>query len=224
MGKKTNPAAIRIDFNGWTNVAWFGTKKTYGQNIYEDHVIRTSVAKSFPNEVIGNVTIERSFGNCVVFLHTHRPGFLIGEKGINIEKLQEKIKTLIGKIVKINIVEIFKPEASAQLICDQLVQALINRSDYKRLAKSCVRFAMKSPSVKGISITIAGRLNGASIARVEKFKDGSVSLQTFRDKIIYVKKGAKTIFGICGVKVFVSYHSANSFNLGGKYVNAAKGS
>jgi small subunit ribosomal protein S3 len=218
MGKKTHPAAIRIDFSGWQNSVWFAKGKTFVNNIKEDYFIRKLAYEFYESGIVCNVTIERSVGNTIVSLHTHRPGILIGEKGVNIENLRKKVLEKVGVNVKINVIEVYRPEANAQFICDQIVKQLVNRSDYKRTAKSCLKFAMKSSIVKGISIIISGRLNGASISRIERFRQGSVALQTFRDKIVYCKKAAKTIYGICGVKVFVSYHQ-NSY-IGGKDVES----
>ena len=219
MGKKTNPAAIRIDFTGWQNSVWFAKGKQFVDGIKEDYFIRKIAYDFYESGIVCNVIIERTFGNIVLSLHTHRPGILIGEKGANVEKLRKKILAVVGVNVKINVVEVYRPEANAQFICDQIVKQLINRADYKKTAKTCIRFAMKSSIVKGISVIISGRLGGASIARVERFKQGSVAMQTFRDRVIYCNKQAKTIYGICGVKVFVSYHS-NNF-LGGKDVDVA---
>lgn len=221
MGKKTHPAAVRIDINGWQNSVWFAKGKSFVDGIKEDYIIRQIAYSFYESGIVCNVTIERSAGSVVVSLHTHRPGILIGEKGANIESLRKKILEKSGVNTKINVIEVYRPEANAQFICDQIVKQLIGRADYKRTAKSCVKFAMKSPIVKGISVIISGRLGGASIARIERFRQGSVSLQTFRDKIVYCKKSAKTIFGICGVKVFISYNTNFYFSGGGKDVNVS---
>jgi len=161
----------------------------------------------YSDGILSNVTIERNSGSVIVFLHTHRPGVIIGEKSSQLDKFKAKVFKSLGINIKVNITEVYKPEASPQFICDQVVKQLVNRGDYKRTAKNCIKFAMKSSIVKGILIFIGGRLGGASIARIEKFRKGSVAMQTFRDKIIYCNKQAKTIFGICGVKVFVSYNN-----------------
>lgn len=208
MGKKTNPAAIRIDFTGWKNSIWF-TRRSLKTNIVADHQIRESSFKHFGDSMICDVTIERTGDNAVVSLHTHRPSAVLDEG--KVDKLKEKLKKHYNLDVKINIVEVFKPEASAQFICDQIVKQLENRGDYKKTAKNLIKFAMKSSSVKGISVIMSGRLGGAAIARTERLRQGSVSMQTFRDKIVFVKKPAQTIYGICGVKVFVSYHQFTNF-------------
>lgn len=208
MGKKTHPAAIRIDFTGWKNSVWF-CRRSLQKNIVADFNIRESIAKHFSDSMICEVTIERTGDNAIVSLHTHRPSAVLAEN--QVEKLKEKLKKNHDLDVKFNIVEVFKPEASAQFICDQIVKQLENRGDYKKMAKNLIKFAMKSSSVKGISVIMSGRLGGAAIARTERLRQGSVSMQTFRDKIVYVKKPAQTIYGICGVKVFVSYHQFTNF-------------
>lgn len=233
MGKKAHPAGIRIDFNGWKDSVWFD-RKNLAKGIKEDFFIRKIAFNFYKNEILCNVTIERNFGFIVINLHTHRPSVLIGPKGVNITKIKEKIEKDLDVKVKINVVEIFKPEINAQFVCDQIVKQLITRGDYKKAAKSCIKFAMKSSNVKGIAIAVSGRLNGSSIARVEKFRKGSVAMQTFRDNIIYQNKPAKTIYGICGVKVFISYNKiginsnrSQIFNktnqVGGKDVNVTEG-
>lgn len=206
MGKKTHPAAIRIDFTGWKNSVWF-SRKSLKSNIVADFNIRSSVEKHFGDSMICDVTIERTGETSIVSLHTHRPSAILADN--QVENLKEKLKKEFDLDIKFNIVEVFRPEASAQFICDQIVKQLENRGDFKKMAKNLMKFAMKSSSVKGILIIMSGRLGGAAIARTERLRQGSVSMQTFRDKIVYVKKPAKTIYGICGVKVFVSYHQNN---------------
>jgi small subunit ribosomal protein S3 len=209
MGKKTHPAAIRIDFSGWQNSIWYTRGKNFASRIAEDYHIRKICFGFYEDGMLCDVTIERVAGVVIASLHTHRPGALYGEKGSNIEKLKNKIIKKLGIEIKLNVIEVYRPEANAQFICDQIVKQLVNRADYKKMAKSCMKFAMKSAIVKGLSITVGGRLGGASIARTDRFKIGSVARQTFRDKIIYKKKAAKTIYGMCGVRVLVSYNNNN---------------
>lgn len=205
MGKQTHPEGIRIDINGWKRNVWYAKTKTeYSRLIYEDYIINEVIKKYFDLGIIADVFIERANNNTVVTLHTPRPGFVVGDKGANIEEIRKKIKALINSDVKINISEVYKPEASAKLICDQIVKLVEQRGNYKKVAKSVIRNVERSLVVKGISITVSGRLNGASIARTERFRSGSVSRQNFSHKISMHCHGAKTKFGICGVKVLVS--------------------
>ena len=202
MGQKVNPIGFRLGVNrGWDSV-WFARKSDYGKYLIEDYRIREFIKKNIPNSGVSEIVIERSGKKCSVFIHTSRPGFVIGKKGSDIEKIKGKISKITDSEVSVNIKEIKKPELNAYLVAENICQQLVKRIAYRRTMKRAMQSAMRL-GAKGIKVTLSGRLAGNEIARSEWLREGSVPLHTLRANLDYAEAEALTTYGIIGVKVWI---------------------
>ena len=202
MGQKVNPIGFRLGINrGWDSV-WFAKKGDYGKFLIEDYKIRQYIRKNKSNAGVSEVIIERSGKKCMVFIHTSRPGFVIGKKGSDIEKIKGKISKITDSEVSVNIKEIKKPELNAYLVAENISQQLVKRIAYRRAMKRAMQSAMRL-GAKGIKVTLSGRLAGNEIARSEWLREGSIPLHTLRANLDYAESEALTTYGIIGVKVWI---------------------
>tara|TARA_Y100000590_G_scaffold457106_1_gene609014 strand:- start:171 stop:857 length:687 start_codon:yes stop_codon:yes gene_type:complete len=202
MGQKVNPIGFRLGINrGWDSV-WFAKKGDYGKFLIEDYKIRQYIRKNIANAGVSEVIIERSGKKCSVFIHTSRPGFVIGKKGSDIEKIKGKIAKITDSEVSVNIKEIKKPELNAYLVAENISQQLVKRIAYRRAMKRAMQSAMRL-GAKGIKVTLSGRLAGNEIARSEWLREGSIPLHTLRANLDYAESEALTTYGIIGVKVWI---------------------
>ena len=202
MGQKVNPIGFRLGVNrGWDSV-WFARKSDYGKYLIEDYKIREFIKKNILNSGVSEIVIERSGKKCSVFIHTSRPGFVIGKKGSDIEKIKGKISKITESEVSVNIKEIKKPELNAYLVAENISQQLVKRIAYRRAMKRAMQSAMWL-GAKGIKVTLSGRLAGNEIARSEWLREGSIPLHTLRANLDYAEAEALTTYGIIGVKVWI---------------------
>ena len=202
MGQKVNPIGFRLGVNrGWDSV-WFARKSDYGKYLIEDYKIREFIKKNILNSGVSEIVIERSGKKCSVFIHTSRPGFVIGKKGSDIEKIKGKISKITESEVSVNIKEIKKPELNAYLVAENISQQLVKRIAYRRAMKRAMQSAMRL-GAKGIKVTLSGRLAGNEIARTEWLREGSIPLHTLRANLDYAEAEALTTYGIIGVKVWI---------------------
>lgn len=151
---------------------------------------------------IARIVTERTIKRITLTIHTARPGVVIGKGGTEVDKIREELKKLTGKEVQINILEVKRPELDAKLVAESIVQQLRARISYRRAMKQAVAASMRV-GAQGIKIKVSGRLGGAEIARSEEYKEGRVPLHTLRAEIDYASVGAKTIYGVIGVKVWI---------------------
>ena len=202
MGQKVNPIGFRLGINrGWDSV-WFARKADYGKYLIEDYKIREFIKKNITNSGVSEIIIERSGKKCSIFIHTSRPGFVIGKKGSDIEKIKGKISKITESEVSVNIKEIKKPELNAYLVAENISQQLVKRIAYRRAMKRAMQSAMRL-GAKGIKVTLSGRLAGNEIARSEWLREGSIPLHTLRANLDYAEAEALTTYGIIGVKVWI---------------------
>ncbi len=204
MGQKVNPIGFRLGINKTWKSRWFAAGSDYVNTLHEDLKIRKAV-KDLPETKgaeISDIEITRYSQRVTVFLSTSRPGYLIGAKGANIEKIQESLSKLVEKKVAIKIKEIKKPEADAQIIAMNVARQLKARGSFKKALKTSISSAMKG-GVQGVKIKISGRLGGAELSRTMEMKDGRVPLHTLRADIDYGFAEAFTTYGAIGVKVWV---------------------
>ena len=202
MGQKINPIGFRLGINrGWDSV-WFAKKKEFGKYLIEDFKIRQYIKKNILNSGVSEIIIERSSKKITVSIHTSRPGFVIGKKGADIEKIKKNIKKITDSEITLNIKEIKKPELNANLAADNIAQQLVKRIAYRRAMKRAMQSAMRL-NAKGIKVMVSGRLAGNEIARTEWLREGSVPLHTFRADVDYAEAEALTAYGIIGVKVWI---------------------
>ena len=203
MGQKVNPHGLRVGvIKGWDS-RWYARDDKVGDLIVEDHKIRTFLKKKLYAAGVPRIEIERDSARVRIFLHCARPGVVIGRSGSDIEKLRAEIEKMISKPVALNIVEVKRPDASAQLVAENIAQQLEKRISFRRAMKQSMARSMRDPSVKGIKTAVSGRLGGAEIARREHYHEGTIPLQTLRADIDYGFAEAKTTYGRIGVKVWI---------------------
>ncbi len=201
MGQKTNPIANRLGFiRGWDS-NWYGGRK-YADKIVEDYNIRRYLNARLRKASVSNIIIERTLKLITVTIKTARPGIIIGKGGSEVDKLKEELKKITKKEVQINIFEIKRPELDARLVADSIARQIEGRISFRRAAKMSIASTMRM-GAEGIKVTVAGRLNGAEMARTEHYKDGRIPLHTFRADIDYALAEAHTTYGRIGVKVWI---------------------
>ena len=201
MGQKTNPVGFRLGvIRGWDS-NWY-EKGSYAEKIVEDHEIRRYLEARLKRAGLSRVVIERTPKRVILTLHTSRPGVIIGRGGSEVEKLREELKTLTDKDIQININEIKRPELDASLVAQNIAQQLEGRVSYRRAMKQALGAAMRM-GAQGIRIKLGGRLGGSEMRRVEQYLEGRVPLHTIRADIDYAEATAFTVYGTCGVKVWI---------------------
>ncbi|MCO6477915.1 MAG: 30S ribosomal protein S3 [Phaeodactylibacter sp.] len=201
MGQKTNPIGNRLGIiRGWES-NWFGGKD-FADKVVEDEKIRTYLNARIAKGGIARIIIERTLKRITVTIHTSRPGIIIGKGGSEVDRIREELKKLTGKDVQINIIEIRKPELDANIVAESVAKQLEARINYRRAIKMAIQSTMRA-GAEGIKVRIAGRLNGADMARTEEYKEGRTPLHTFRADIDYSLKEAMTVYGKIGVKVWI---------------------
>jgi len=203
MGQKVNPHGLRVGvIKGW-DAQWYSPKKDFAKNLKEDDVIRKFIKKTYYTSGISKITIDRVAQKVIINLFTSRPGVLIGKSGAGVEQMKKEIAAICkDKTIIINIREIRKPDADAQLLAESITAQLEKRISFRRCMKQAIGRAMKS-GVKGVKIMVSGRLDGAEIARSEHYNEGSIPLQTLRADIDYGFAEAHTTFGVIGVKCWI---------------------
>ena len=205
MGQKVSPTILRIGINKTWTSRWFAPSKSmFREYISEDRKIRGFMFKELEAAAVAKVDIERSPEWIRVIVHTARPGVLIGRRGENIQRLQESVQKIIGTIkqLKMDYVEIQKPEIDAQLIAGSISFQLEKRVAYRRAMKRAIQQAMEG-GAKGIRIISNGRLGGSEMKRTEGYRDGKVPLGTLRSDIDFGTATAHTTAGCIGIKVWV---------------------
>ncbi len=206
MGQKVNPHGFRVGVVKDWDTTWYADKKDFADNLIEDRKIRDFIQKQYKDALVSRVLIERTQGNqgkVVVNILTARPGVIIGQKGAGIDALRKSLEKIVkGKQLTVNIKEIKNPDMDANVIAQQIAQQIEKRVLVKRAIKSSLQKVMKT-GVEGCKIMVKGRINGAEIARSEKFAQGSVPLHTLRANIDFGFCEAHTTYGVLGVTVWI---------------------
>ena len=203
MGQKVNPHGLRVGVIKDWDTQWFANKQDFAAFIKEDYVIREYLKKQYYQSAISKILIERAAQRLTITIHTARPGVLIGKAGAEIEVIKKSVaKLTTSKQIAINIVEIKKPDADAQLTAEGIASQLEKRASFRRSMKQAIGRSMRS-GIKGIKIMVSGRLDGAEIARSEQYHEGSIPLQTLRADIDYGFAEAHTTFGVIGIKCWI---------------------
>ena len=202
MGQKVNPHGMRVGVIKDWDSRWYARDEKVGDLIVEDNKIRKFVKKSLYGAGVPKIEIERSNDVVTLFVHCARPGMVIGKDGAEVEKLRLAVEALIGKKVKLNIVEVRNPDMNAQLVAENIAQQLEKRISHRRAMKNAMGRAMRA-GAKGIKCTCGGRLGGAEIARSESYHEGTIPLQTIRADIDYGFAEANTTYGRVGCKVWI---------------------
>ena len=205
MGQKVHPIGIRLGITSeWTS-KWFADSQTFPEYVRQDYQVRDFLKRKLKDASVSRIHIERPAKRANITIHTARPGIVIGKKGEDIERLRVQVAQLLGMVlhdVRLNIAEIRKPEMDAQLVAEGVAQQLERRVQFRRAMRRAVTNTMRI-GAEGIKVKVAGRLNGAEIARSEWYREGRVPLHTFRADIDYGLAEAKTTYGVIGVKVWI---------------------
>jgi len=201
LGQKTNPIGLRVGIiRGWDS-NWY-ENKSYASKLKEDEKLRAYIRNRLKKAGISKIIIDRTSKNIIITIHTSRPGVVIGKSGREINQLEEELKQITKKDIKIQINEIKRPELDSYLVLENVVSQLEGRISYRRAMKSAISSSMRM-GAEGIKIMCSGRLGGAEIARTEWYKEGRIPLHTLRADIDYSSGRAETVYGAIGVKVWI---------------------
>ncbi len=201
MGQKTNPIGLRVGIiRGWDS-NWY-ENKSYSVKLKEDEKLRSYVRSRLKKAGIARIVIDRTSKNIILTIHTSRPGVVIGKSGKEITQLEQELKQITDKEVKVQISEIKRPELDAYLVAENIANQIEGRVSFRRAMKMAITAAMRM-GAEGIRIMCAGRLGGAEMARTEQYKEGRIPLHTIRADIDYANGRAETIYGSIGIKVWI---------------------
>lgn len=201
MGQKISPRGLRLGITETWQSRWFAGKD-FAKFIGEDIKIRKYIKDRLKSAGISKIEIERAAARLKINIFSAKPGLVIGKSGKDAETLKKDIRALVKREVHLNIIEARKADMDAQLVAESVAFQLERRVNFRRAMKEAVNRAQRA-GAEGIKIQVGGRLNGAEIARTEKYKEGRVPLHTLRADIDYGTAEAHTTYGIIGVKVWV---------------------
>jgi small subunit ribosomal protein S3 len=201
VGQKTHPYGFRLGFNKAWKSRWFA-KKEYADLLHEDVALRKQLKDRLRSAGVSGIDIERAANKLVIRIYTARPGIIIGRKGSEIDKLKQEVQKRTKREVHIDIQEVHRPELDAQLVAESIALQLEKRVAFRRAMRKSVDSALRF-GCKGIKVRVAGRLNGAEIARKEWYLQGRLPLQTLRADIDYGTAEAQTTYGLIGVKCWI---------------------
>jgi small subunit ribosomal protein S3 len=201
LGQKTHPYGFRLGYNKAWKSRWFA-KKEYADLLHEDVLLRKQLKDRLRSAGVSSIDVERAANKLVVRIYTARPGIIIGRKGSEIDKLKNEVQKRTNREVHIDIQEVHRPELDAQLVAESIALQLEKRVAFRRAMRKAVDSALRF-GCKGIKVRVAGRLNGAEIARKEWYLQGRLPLQTLRADVDYGTAEAQTTYGVIGVKCWV---------------------
>ena len=206
MGQKVNPHGLRVGVIKDWDSRWYADTKDgeFASNLSEDNKIRTFLKKRLYNAQVSKIEIERASDRLKVIVYTAKPGVVIGKGGAEIEALKKEVAKLTDKKLMVDVKEVKRPDADAQLVAENIAAQLENRIGFRRAMKSCMGRTMKTGAL-GIKTAVSGRLGGADMARTEFYSEGTIPLQTLRADIDYGFAEADTTYGKVGVKTWI-YH------------------
>src|SRR3712207_4821897 len=202
MGQKVHPEVLRVGYiHDWKS-QWFD-ERNFSDYLLEDIGIRDHIEGKLAHAGLSSITIKKDKNEVEVNIHTARPGIVIGKSGTEVDALRRELHRMTGKAVRVNILEIKRPELDAKLVAQSIAEQLHNRVAFRRAMKRSLTSAMRS-GAKGVKVQVSGRLGGSEMARTEGYSDGRVPLHTMRADIDYGFHEARTTFGRIGVKVWIN--------------------
>lgn len=202
MGQKVNPHGLRVGVIKDWDSKWYADKKDFHENLIEDYRVREFIKKNLYQAGIAKVEIERFASRIKVSVYTAKPGMIIGKGGTGVETLKNNVEKITGKTAIINVEEVRTPELNAQLVAESIASQIEKRVSFRRAMKQSIQRTLKA-GAKGIKTSVSGRLNGADMARTERYSEGKIPLQTLRADISYGFAEADTTYGKIGVKVWI---------------------
>jgi len=201
VGQKTNPIGMRLGIINTWDSRWFA-RKDYAKLLEEDLFIRKYLRKRLSQAGISKIVIQRAVSKVTVNISTARPGLVIGRRGAQVDQLRDELQHITKKAVFLNIDEVKKPDLDATLVAEHVARQLEQRVSFRRAMKKALASTMRS-GAGGIRIVCSGRLGGSEMARTESYRDGRVPLHTLRAQIDFARATARTIYGTCGVKIWI---------------------
>jgi small subunit ribosomal protein S3 len=201
VGQKTHPRGLRLGIIETWDSKWY-SERDYAKWLHEDLQIRQYVKEQLARAGISRIEVERVAEKCTIYIHTARPGIVIGRRGVDAEKLQMELEKLIGRPVKINVEEIKAPDLDAQLLAEAVATQIERRISFKQAMRRKIADSMQS-GAQGVKIMVSGRLDGKEIARSESSLEGRVPLHTLRANVDYGFTEANTTYGKIGVKTWI---------------------
>lgn len=219
MGQKVSPTGLRIGINKDWESKWYA-ENDFAKYLNNDYKIRKYLNKKFKKDGVSKIVIERNAKRCEIFIYTAKPGIIIGQSGVEIEKIKKEVSKLVGEEVQISVVEIKNPDVEAELVAQKIADEIERRVSFRVAQKRAIRNAMKA-GAKGIKTLVSGRLGGADIARGEGYSEGTIPLHTLRADIDYATAEADTTYGKIGVKVWI-YKGEILSKGGNSHVDAKK--
>lgn len=204
MGQKANPIGLRLALRRKWKSFWYANKKEFGNLLFLDRQLREHLMKKPCCQGTSEIIIKRMQGRLELTFRTHRPGLVIGKKGSEIDQIKAELAKMTGLEVWIEVDEIKRPDIDAQLVATGIASQLQRRVAFRRAMKKAMQQAMEAGAA-GIKVQVSGRLNGAEIARTERYMQGSVPLHELRADIQYATARAETTYGSLGVKVWVNH-------------------
>jgi small subunit ribosomal protein S3 len=202
MGQKVHPESLRVGYiHDWKS-NWFN-ERSFAEYLDEDAQIRNHITRRLAHAGLSDITIRKNASEVEVNIHTARPGIVIGKSGSEVDQLRRNLHRITGKAVRVNILEIKRPELDARLVAQSIAEQLQNRVAFRRAMKRALTSAIRS-GAKGVKVQVSGRLGGAEMARTEGYSDGRVPLHTLRADIDYGFHEARTTFGRIGVKCWIN--------------------
>ena len=204
MGQKINPTGMRVGIIRDWDAKWYANKKDYATALHEDLKLRKYIETKLADASVSRIEIERTANRVNISIHTAKPGMVIGKGGSEVDALRNELSKLVakGERFHINIIEIKKPDLDAHLVGSQIASDLERRVAFRRAMRGAIQRAMRA-GAKGIKTQVSGRINGADIARVEQYTEGTVPLHTLRADIDYSWDEATTTYGQLGVKTWI---------------------
>ncbi len=201
MGQKVHPYGFRLGYiRPWLS-RWFD-EKNFQRKLLEDLKVRDLIKKRMYHASVANIEIERQASKMTIKIHTARPGIVIGKKGAEAEALKARVSAMTGCKVTLDVVEVRRPELSAQLVAESIAVQIERRVSFRRAMKKAVTTALKL-GAKGVRVQCAGRLGGADMGRREWYRRGRVPLHTLRADVDYGYAVSRTTYGVIGVKCWV---------------------
>ncbi len=202
MGRKVNPIGFRLGVNKTWDGRWYAEGSDYREQLHQDFAVRDMIREHSPRAGISRIEIERFPGEVRVFVHTSKPGVLIGRKGENVKAMRKDLETLVGKKIDLQIKEIKDPDLDAYLVAGNIAEQLERRISYRRAMRRSLSQIMRA-GAQGAKIEVAGRVGGSDMARRVWMREGRVPLHTLRADIDYALAQAVTTYSVIGIKVWI---------------------
>jgi small subunit ribosomal protein S3 len=202
MGRKVHPTGFRLKINKPWLGRWYAEGMDYQDQLHEDLAVRKLIRQSNDRAGISQIEIERFPGKIKIYVHTAKPGILIGRSGENVKKLRSSLEALTGEKIDLEVKEIKSPDLDAYLVAENVGNQLTRRISYRRAMQRAIQQGMRQ-GAEGVKVMVSGRLGGAEMSRTVWLREGRVPLQTLRADIDYAQTEAQTTYGQIGIKVWI---------------------